>query len=280
MDMAIKLYRTHSLVRIDAHTVQCKTGGNTFIPIPYGTGSNYAGMLSVDLPDNVKKGQHFTIVVNQVTNISQAVLTHAVAAPALQGRRILGSFQLSIPVTVKENMLVHEVRLLANLRWIQRSIPASNRWYPVFNRYVKQIADRVDALGGNAGDIAASPNDGYLPGSKSSNSCLLLSILILLLLAVLIIVSGATTGTIRTILVSAIAAILLGLGYYWIKTCSPSICRRLKTIFFGVGAGTVVLALLWLTGTGSPQMEGVLITGGAVTVITGLICWVRGCFRR
>lgn len=279
MDMAIKLYRTHTLVRIDAHTVQCKTGGNTFIPIPYGSGSNYAGMISVDLPDNVKKGQHFTIVVHQVTNISrEGVLTHAAAGvAALQGRRILGSFQLSIPVTVKENMLVHEVRLLANLRWIQRSIPANNRWYPVFNRYVKQIADRVDALGGNAGDVAASPNDGLVPGSKN---CLLYGILIMLLLAALIIVSGAITGTIRTILVAAIAAIILGLGYYWISTCRPSICRRFKTIFFGVGAGTVVLALLWLADVVSPQMKGVLITGGIVTVITGLVCWVRGCFRK
>ncbi len=280
MDMAIKLYRTHTLVRIDAHTVQCKTGGNTFIPIPYSEGSNYAGMISVDLPDNVKKGQHFTIVIHQVTNISrgQVVLTHAAGAgSAAQGRRILGSFQLSIPVTVKENMLVHEVRLLANLRWIQRSIPANNRWYPVFNRYVKQIADRVDALGGNAGDIVASSNDGFTPGSKK---CLLYGILIMLLLAVLIIVSGAVTGTIRTILVSAIAAIILGLGYYWIKTCSPSVCRRFKTIFFGIGAGTVLLALLWLAGVSSPQMKGVLITGGVITVITGVICWVRGCFRK
>ncbi len=36
-----------------------------------------------------------------------------------------------------------EQQLLSILRWFALSIPATDRWYPVFGRYVSQIADRV-----------------------------------------------------------------------------------------------------------------------------------------
>ena len=39
--------------------------------------------------------------------------------------------------------MVRERRLLSVLRWILRSVPTDNRWYPVFSRYVDLVGDRV-----------------------------------------------------------------------------------------------------------------------------------------
>ena len=54
-------------------------------------------------------------------------------------------------------LLVSEERLLSVLRWILEAIPPANRWFPVFSRYVDQIADRVRALGGNPDLVYPSP---------------------------------------------------------------------------------------------------------------------------
>ena len=43
------------------------------------------------------------------------------------------------------------------LRWIQLAIPLTNRWYPVFQRYLGQIADRVEAFGGDPSRVIPSP---------------------------------------------------------------------------------------------------------------------------
>jgi hypothetical protein len=167
LKLAAKLYRSHTLVRIDAHTLQCESGGITYIPIPQGRGANYAGMMSVDLPETVRKGQVFTIVVRQVTSAGGGDVTpkgeSIAAAPHPKERRILGSFQITVPVRVKEELLAHEERLLFNLRWIEKAIPRNSRWSPVFSRYVQQIAQRVDALGGDSKKRKASPSDGIEP---------------------------------------------------------------------------------------------------------------------
>ena len=54
-------------------------------------------------------------------------------------------------------MLVPEERLLSLLRYILESIPSHDRWYPVFHRYVGEIAERVKGLGGNPTLVLASP---------------------------------------------------------------------------------------------------------------------------
>ena len=69
LSLASQIYSTHQLSAGDAHTVQCTVARNfTFVPIPPGTGQNYAGLFTVDLPQGVKSGQEFTIVVRRVTS--------------------------------------------------------------------------------------------------------------------------------------------------------------------------------------------------------------------
>jgi len=39
------------------------------------------------------------------------------------------------------------------LRWILKSVPPDDRWYPVFSRYVGLIGERVGALGGDPSSV-------------------------------------------------------------------------------------------------------------------------------
>jgi hypothetical protein len=87
-----------------------------------------------------------------------AIATGAVVKDVIEWRRVLGSFQLSIPVERKHALLGPEERLLSVLRWIAKGIPHHNRWHPVFRRYVKQIAGRLSALGGDPNQILPSPS--------------------------------------------------------------------------------------------------------------------------
>jgi hypothetical protein len=82
----------------------------------------------------------------------------SVAVPAeIEWRRVIGAFQLTIPVRTKEVLLLREERDLSVLRWIAKFIPHHSRWYPVFHRYVSQIGGRVGAFGGDPGKILPSP---------------------------------------------------------------------------------------------------------------------------
>ncbi len=191
LKMAHQQYTTHLLQRIDAPTLQCPTGGVTYIPIPAGANVNYAGLLTVDLPATVKKGQVFKILVRQVTSAlagrkepapdimldeprainrqsrrskskqsaSDLALVETVGniRGVFEWQRVFGSFQITIPVRTKEVLLRPEERALSILRWIEEGIPLESRWYPVFQRYVSQIAGRVRGFGGNPAIIEPSP---------------------------------------------------------------------------------------------------------------------------
>jgi murein tripeptide amidase MpaA len=177
LKMAGKMYTIHGLKSSDAHTITCAARGITYLPIPPGTGSNYAGLLTVDLPPTVKRDQNFRVLARQITNAvaprrtppppPQQIHAHATPAAAvidlIEWRKVLGSFQVTIPVETKQALLGPEERLLSVLRWIAKSIPHHNRWYPVFHRYLDQIAGRVVGLGGDPGKILPSPaGDGGL----------------------------------------------------------------------------------------------------------------------
>ena len=141
------------------------------------------GLLTVDLPETVKKGEVYRIVVRQVTDAAakpvqpppevvirkgaRASRTSAAAVagiqvaagarPILRWRRIVGSYQITIPVRTKEVMLPAETRLLSVLRWNLGRMSTDERWYQVFSRYVGLIGDRVGALGGDPDTVEGSP---------------------------------------------------------------------------------------------------------------------------
>ena len=176
LSMASRMYTYHGLTRVDEHTLQCKTGGVSYMPIPPDTGSNYAGLLSVTPPSSLRRGRTHTVVVRQVTNAfgdirqpatqggKRARRSSAASAPYVQWRKVIGAFQLSIPVRQKTALLLPEERQLSVLRWIGDAIPTANRWYPVFQRYLEVIAGRVQTFGGNPTGILPSPFGNGVPG--------------------------------------------------------------------------------------------------------------------
>lgn len=180
MRLANAAFQTHQLTQIDPHTVQCPVGGVTIVPIPQGT-ARTAGLLSVELPPGIRKGERFDIVVRQVTpahattrptpppppppKINIPVVGAVVERPPMtfEWKRQSGAFQIAIVISTKEQILLSEERLLSWLLWIRKSIHVNNRWYPVFKRYIEQIEGRVRGFGGDPGKILPSPI-GDVPG--------------------------------------------------------------------------------------------------------------------
>lgn len=73
-------------------------------------------------------------------------------------RYVVGTFQVKIPVSNAEAMLLPEENTLAIMKWRLQQMPPSSRWYPVLQRYVGYLAGRVDGLGGDSGSILPSPS--------------------------------------------------------------------------------------------------------------------------
>jgi hypothetical protein len=160
---------------VDPHTLQVPVGGVTFIPIPRGTARN-AGLLTVDLPDGIKRGDIYEISVRQITEdtahtggiilLEKQGTTRAKARAqkfaqnpdrSFSWLRQLGAFQVTIPISTKQHLLFREERLYAWLLFIYNSIPQKNRWHSVVKRYLDQIAGRVRGFGGDPGSIEPSP---------------------------------------------------------------------------------------------------------------------------
>jgi hypothetical protein len=83
--------------------------------------------------------------------------------PQYAWRHTIGIFKLTIPVDTKTELLETEERYYAILQLIAESIPSARRWFPVFERYLKQVAGRVTGFGGNPILILPS-GTGTLPG--------------------------------------------------------------------------------------------------------------------
>jgi len=176
LKLASKLYTTHQLESSDAHTLRCKvTKGVTYVPIPAGSGENFAGLLTIDLPLGVVTGQEFNIVVRRITTLYKrpqqevviaapsefaAAASRSKASPSW--RAVVGTFQVKIPVTTKEVMLLPEENTLAVLKWRLGAMVPTNRWYPVLQRYIGYVSARIDGLGGNSSAIGPSL-DGVVP---------------------------------------------------------------------------------------------------------------------
>jgi hypothetical protein len=145
--LTLSALRQHPAVlsKVDEHTLACRLADITFIPLPGGRKGNLAGLMSLTLSPGVRTGQIYKLSIEQYSGVT---------------RRTLGAFQMTIPVKTDPEILPKEIRKLSVLRYIQQSIPASNRWYGIFVRYLDQIAGRVRGLGGDPGTVKPSPDGG------------------------------------------------------------------------------------------------------------------------
>jgi hypothetical protein len=166
LTLASERYLTHRLSKVDQWTVQIPTDGLGWIPIPAGAAGNLAGLLTVDFPSGVKKGDVHTVVVRQVSTVGRFEAVHEQDTGAVaqrSWRRVIGSFAMVIPVSTRAQLLPGEERKLSIMRWIGKAIPSDSRWWPVFRRYLDQLTGRVQALGGDPSTIPTT-GTGSWPG--------------------------------------------------------------------------------------------------------------------
>jgi hypothetical protein len=163
-------YSTHGLKQVDPHTVGFSTGGVTFLPLPSGS-ALAAGLLAIDLPAGIQKGDIYNVVVRQVTDATPPPVIQISGRPQasakeytpLSWRRVSGAFQFTITISTRERLLLPEERLLAVMRWIWEHMPPQKRWYPVLQRYLGDLAGRVKGFGGDPSQISPSET-GQVPG--------------------------------------------------------------------------------------------------------------------
>jgi len=148
--LRINALRQHPAVlgKLDDHTLSCKVADVGFLPLPGGRQGNLAGLLSLTLPPGVRTGQVYRVSVQQISGLR---------------RRILGGFQMTIPVQTDPEMLPGEIAKLSVMKYIQQTVPAASRWYGIFKRYVDEIAGRVRGLGVDPNTVNPSPNGAEPP---------------------------------------------------------------------------------------------------------------------
>lgn len=70
--LADRLYPRHAIRAIDAHTIEIPAGGMRYVPLPRSL-YRHTGVLTVDLPPGIRKGQRFDVSVRQITNRGRKV---------------------------------------------------------------------------------------------------------------------------------------------------------------------------------------------------------------
>jgi len=148
ISIARRSYDANNLEEIDHHTIGCGIGDLTFVPIPPGLRHNLPALLTIQIPPAAaRRGKLYKAVVHQVSG---------------RPRRIIGSFQFSIPITTREKVAEHEGPNLAVLRHIARAIPIEDRWHAVFERYVRHAGERMRALSDDGGEHDGDGDDDHV----------------------------------------------------------------------------------------------------------------------
>jgi hypothetical protein len=156
-------------------------GGISYIPIPSGTGQNFAGLLTLELPSGIRTGQQFEVVVRRLsarrgraapprqllgtpwsTRLGEEAKAPEEAAARIVEERpivwryVVGSFRVRVPVSTSDALLVPEEVTLAIMKWRLDHLSPGDRWAPVLKRYIEYCAARVNGMGGDAGTVPPS----------------------------------------------------------------------------------------------------------------------------
>ena len=141
-------------------TLSCKVTEVGFVPIPGPFAKAIAGLVSIQLPPGVPNGKEYRVVLRQVSGLSH---------------KVLGTTEFRIKVSQAADCS-RFLQNLAVLKHIALSIPQSNRWYPIFQRYLADLGDRIRAFGGDPDAVEASPNghgkEPRTPGERSGLAAL------------------------------------------------------------------------------------------------------------
>ena len=167
------------------------TDGFTFVPIPFGTGPNFAGLVTLQLPFGIVRGQIYLITVRriatrvyqpreapppprvpqierpaaspQLSSDSFIKVNNGKAVAPLRENRVInwrytaGMFAIRIPVTNAATMLPIERNIQAIIAWRLNGMATSDRWYNVMQRYLLYLDRIFDGLGGRDLPVIPSP---------------------------------------------------------------------------------------------------------------------------
>ncbi len=174
--LARKLYTTHqlSVSASDPNTIECHVpNGLTYVPIPFRDGENLAGLITIQLPQDIVQGQEFLITIRRLASrrfsdeeppTLKSINLNATTPKtrdnpirASNWRYVTGSFAIKIPVTIPSDMIPEERDLQAITAWKLNQLAPSNRWYKVLQRYLGYINARVNGLGAGGEPFVPSP---------------------------------------------------------------------------------------------------------------------------
>ena len=164
--------------------------------------------------------------------------------------------------------------VLSVLKWILASVSTTDRWYPVFSRYVGQVGERVGALGGDPDAVVASP--GGTPGTARFD-CHTLRWLLPLVLAPLVVLVALTPLAWAGPLAAAGVVLVLAVACYWFWRCRPSPCEVLFAFVLGFSVAGLVLGVVALLGLGPAQLGYVLAVLAVAVGVLVIVAALRGC---
>jgi hypothetical protein len=174
---------TTPLTASDAHTLRIKAddGGVSYVPVPSGTGQNFAGLLTLELPPGIRTGQSFEVVVRRIStrrgtpppppppptqsapslsepepSVGGGVAEQAIVERAPLWRYVVGSFVVRIPVSTAEQMRIPEAINLSIMKWRLANLSPGDRWAPVLQRYIAYCSARLEGVGGDPTQVPPS----------------------------------------------------------------------------------------------------------------------------
>ncbi len=256
---------------VDKHTIRFKVADDTWLPLPGGRTLNIPALLSVKLPDTIVYGQTFRISVHQISGVT---------------RRIIGAFEISIPVTKAELMLDDEIRTLSVMKHIAKAIPPGNRWYDIFKRYLHGLSIKVDALGGDSKSVHPNPDGSgntYVPpvAPPATQPCYE-GWAVSLVVALTLVAAGLLDQTAWLVAVEVVGVVLLAvlIGHWSRRCCCRIWCALLDYLALGTGVASLGLLAFALATAGGNLLSMVLVIAVALTAVLIIASFLLGCRGR
>src|SRR4030095_1274000 len=117
---------------VNENTLRLLVDQITYLPIPAFYGDNLAGLITVQLPQGIKKGQRFKVDVVQIR---------------LDETRVLGGFQLNIQVEKALELVEPERRSLELFNQRLSLTSEQSRWLPVLKKQLEFTRGKAKGLG-------------------------------------------------------------------------------------------------------------------------------------
>lgn len=213
---------------VDDHTVELLVSDVTYVTLPPAPTNSIPALLTIELPEHVKRGQQFNVTISQIDGLA---------------RKVLGAFEFVVPVTDRQSVLEEEERTLSVFKFINEAIPVTDHWKPIFGKRIGQLSDRVDGLGGDAAAVEASPDGdggaapGTIQGGFGVSACRTLAVLVAVLLSLFVAAAGSTAW-----LLAAVALITLAVvAYLWFSRCVVTFDLAIRIALLGLVLGAVLL---------------------------------------